>query len=160
MKLALWFWRRLFNFVNVFSLFRNYHPLEKGGALQLNKLESPLPKNALCQVWLKLALWFWRRGFFFKFRYCIFSISLLYPLGKPLNKLEFPYYKNSLCHVALEKAQWFWRRRFFKFCYCIFAFSLSSLLGIAAEMWLSGKIYVDRPLQFCSYPWKNARSFI
>ena len=30
-------------------------------ALQLNKLESPSPKDALCQVWLKLAQWFWRR---------------------------------------------------------------------------------------------------
>ena len=30
-------------------------------ALLLNKLESPSPKDALCQVWLKLAQWFWRR---------------------------------------------------------------------------------------------------
>ena len=44
-----------FNFINVFSLFRNYLPLEKGGDLHLNKLESPSPKDALCQVWLKLA---------------------------------------------------------------------------------------------------------
>ena len=59
LKLAQWFWRRkFFNFVNVFALFRNYLPLEKGGALHLNKLESPSPKNALCQVWLKLAQWF------------------------------------------------------------------------------------------------------
>ena len=50
-----------YNFVNVFSLFRNYLPLEKGGALHLNKLESPSPKDALCQVWMKLAQWFWRR---------------------------------------------------------------------------------------------------
>ena len=57
-----WFWRRRFlNFVNLFSLFPNYLLLEKGGALHLNKLESPLPKDALCQVWLKLAQWFWRR---------------------------------------------------------------------------------------------------
>ena len=49
--MAKWFWRRRFlNFVNVF---RNYLPLEKGGALHLNKLESPSPKDALCQVWLK-----------------------------------------------------------------------------------------------------------
>ena len=34
-------------FVNVFLLFLNYLPLEKGGALHLNKLESPLPKDAL-----------------------------------------------------------------------------------------------------------------
>ena len=39
----------------------NYLPLAKGGGLHLNKLESPSPKDALCQVWLKLAQWFWRR---------------------------------------------------------------------------------------------------
>ena len=49
------------NVVNVFLLFHNYLPLEKGVNLHLNKLEFPLPKNALCQVWLKLAKWFWRR---------------------------------------------------------------------------------------------------
>ena len=30
----------------------------------MNKFESPLPKDALCEVWLKLAQWFWRRRFF------------------------------------------------------------------------------------------------
>ena len=42
-------------------LFRNYLPFEKSGALHLIKIESPSPKDALCQVWLKLAQWFWRR---------------------------------------------------------------------------------------------------
>ena len=32
------------NFVNLFSLFLNYLPLEKGRALHLNKFESPSPK--------------------------------------------------------------------------------------------------------------------
>ena len=36
-------------------------PLGKEHGLHLNKLEFPLPKDALCQVWLKLAQWFWRR---------------------------------------------------------------------------------------------------
>jgi hypothetical protein len=36
--------------------------LKKGYPLRLNKLESPLPKKDLCQVWLKLALRFWRRS--------------------------------------------------------------------------------------------------
>ena len=49
------------NFVNLISLFHNYLHLKKGGALHINKLEFPLPKDALCQVWLKLAQWFWRR---------------------------------------------------------------------------------------------------
>ena len=52
-KLAQSFWKRgLFNFVNVFLLSRNHLLLEKGWALHLNKLESPSPNDALCQVWL------------------------------------------------------------------------------------------------------------
>ena len=74
LNLAHWFWKRFLNFVSVISglcnsvvlkkilkfcqcisLFHNYLLLEKGGALHLNKLESPSPTDALCQVWLKLA---------------------------------------------------------------------------------------------------------
>ena len=52
LKFAQWFWRRRYlNFVNVFALFRNYLPFEKGGALHLNNIETPLPTDALCQVW-------------------------------------------------------------------------------------------------------------
>ena len=92
LKLAQWFWRRIFfNFVNVFTLFLNYLPLEKGGVLQLNKLESPSPEDALCQVWLKLAQWFWGRRFFNFIN--VFSLFRNYlPLEKDralnLNKLE------------------------------------------------------------------------
>ena len=43
-------YRRRFLNVNVFSLFRNHRPLERGGALHLNKLESPTPKDDLCQI--------------------------------------------------------------------------------------------------------------
>ena len=56
LKLAQWFLRRFLKLVNVLSLFPYYLPLEKGGVLNLNKFEFPLPKNALCQVWLKLVL--------------------------------------------------------------------------------------------------------
>ena len=48
------------NFVNVFLLFRNYLTLEKDRDPHLNKLESPSTKDALCQVWLKLAQLFLR----------------------------------------------------------------------------------------------------
>ena len=37
---------------------------EKLLVLHLEKFESPSPKDALCQVWIKLAQYFWRRGFF------------------------------------------------------------------------------------------------
>ena len=52
-----------FNFVNVFSLFLNYLSLNMYmcEAFHLNKLESTSPKDALCQVLLILAPWFWRR---------------------------------------------------------------------------------------------------
>ena len=87
-----------FNFVNVFSLFLNYLPLERGGALHLNKLESPSPKDALRQVWLKLAQWFWRRRFLNFVN--IFSLFFNYlPLKKGalhLNKLESPSPKDAL----------------------------------------------------------------
>ena len=40
--------KKILNFLNIFSLFRKYHPIEKGGALHLYKLESPSPKDPLC----------------------------------------------------------------------------------------------------------------
>ena len=93
-----------FNFVNVFKLFCNYLPLENDGVLHLNKLEFPLPKDAcsymveilpirrktssinqpkdaMCQVWLKLTQWFWRKRFL-NFVHCILAILLSSPLGK------------------------------------------------------------------------------
>ena len=98
------------------SLIRNYLPFEKRGALHFNKIESPSPKDALCQVWLKLAKWFWRRRFLNFVN--VFSLFRNYlPLGKGgallLNKLESPSPKDALCKVWLKLAQWFWRRRFF-----------------------------------------------
>jgi hypothetical protein len=56
--LASWLWRRRFlKIFSAFLLFHYYLPLEKGNPLHLNKLESPAPKDDLCQVWLKLARW-------------------------------------------------------------------------------------------------------
>ena len=62
LKLVQWYRRkRIKSFVNVFSLSRNYLPLKKGVTLHLSKLQSSSTKDALCQVWLKLAWWLWRR---------------------------------------------------------------------------------------------------
>ena len=61
LKLPFGSWEKKFISSMYFSLFRYYLPLKKGVALQSNKLESPSPKDALCQVWLKLAQWFLRR---------------------------------------------------------------------------------------------------
>ena len=50
LKLGQWFWRiGFFNFVNVFSAFRIISPWKRVGPF-LNKLKSPSPKDALCQI--------------------------------------------------------------------------------------------------------------
>ena len=126
-KLAQCFWRRrFFYFVNVFLLFHNYLPLEKDRALDLINIESPSPKDALCQVQLKLAQWFWKwRLFNFINVFLLFRNYL--PLEKGgalhLNKLESPSPKNAMCQVWLKLAQWFWRRRFFNFVNVFFPMS-------------------------------------
>ena len=81
------FWRiRFFNFIHVFSLFRNYPPLENGGDVHLNKLESRSSKDALHQVWLMLAQWFWRRRFLnFINVISLFRNYLLLEKGGPLH---------------------------------------------------------------------------
>jgi hypothetical protein len=38
-------------------------PLGKGLSPSLNKFESTSSKDDLCQIWLKLAQWFWRKRF-------------------------------------------------------------------------------------------------
>jgi hypothetical protein len=62
LKLACWFWRRFFKIFSKFLLFLYYLPLGKGVVLRLYNSESSLPKDDLCQVWLKLAQRFWRRS--------------------------------------------------------------------------------------------------
>ena len=118
MKLAQWFWRRrFFKNINVFSQFGNYLLLEKGGSLHLNKFESLLTKDTLCQVLMKLAQWFWRRRFLKNINvFSQFGNYFLLEKGGSLhlNKFESPLSKDTLCQVLLKLAQWFWRRRFYK----------------------------------------------
>ena len=68
----------LYIYVKCISLFYYYLPLEKGVALNLNKFESPSPKEAICQIWLKFALWFWIWRFL-NFTNIFFAISILSP---------------------------------------------------------------------------------
>ena len=107
--------------------------MEKGVALNLNKLKSPSPKNALCQVWLKLTWWVFRRRFLnFIIVFSLFRNYL--PLEKGvslhLNKFESPSPKDALCQVWLILARWFWRRRFLNFVNVFSLFRILSPLGI------------------------------
>ena len=79
--------------VLVFLLFRSYLTLEKGWALHLNKIWTPLHKDTLCEVWLKLAKWFWRS-----------FLNFVNVLGKGSdNTLESPS-PNNVCN----KFGWNW----------------------------------------------------
>ena len=113
------------DFVNIFSLFRNYLRLEKVGALHLNKLESPSPKDALCQVWSKLTQSFWKRRFLNAVN--VFSLFRNYPpLEKggalQLNKLETPSPNDEQTKIPfnqgcpkfwLKLVLWSWKIFFF-----------------------------------------------
>ena len=106
--------KKIFKFHQVFLLFGNYLPLERGKALQLNKLESSSLKEAMCQDWLKLVRGLEKK--IFEFRQCILLFRNYLPLEKSralhLNKLEPSSPKNAFCQVWLKLAQWFWKRRF------------------------------------------------
>ena len=121
-----------------FRYFVIISPCKRVGTLHLNKLESQSPKDALYQVWLKLAHWFWSNFFFYflmNFRY--FSIAIykrVWPFiitnfnfllpkmhcaksgwNFPSNSGEEDFFYKSLKKVWLKLTQWFWRRRFSNF---------------------------------------------
>ena len=88
-------------------------PFEEDLSLSLNNVKFPLPKDDLCQVWLELACWFWRRRFLKTFSaFLVFRYYLPLQRGNllHLNKLESPPPKGDLWQVWLKLAQWFWRR--------------------------------------------------
>ena len=59
------------------SLFRNHLPLEKGRGPFLNKLDFPIPKDSLCQVWLKMTYLVVLETKIFKFRPCFFRYFII-----------------------------------------------------------------------------------
>jgi hypothetical protein len=85
-----------------FYSFAIISPLEKGYPLHLNKPESHSPKDDFCQVWLKLAQWFWRRRFLndpTQFLHFCDYLQFEEDLVLTLNKLESPSPKDSLYQV-------------------------------------------------------------
>ena len=63
LKLFQLFRKIFLNFVYAFLLLPYHLFLVKDMARHLNKFDSPSPQDALCQIWLKFAQWFWRRRF-------------------------------------------------------------------------------------------------
>ena len=104
-----------FNFVSVFSLFRNYLLLEKGRVPHLNKLQSPLPiVPSLVEIGPKDL-----EKKIFKFPQCIFQFRYYLPFEKDralhLKKFESLSPKDDLYKVWMKLVQWLLRRRFLNF---------------------------------------------
>jgi hypothetical protein len=68
----------------------------KGLSPSFEQIETPSPKDNLCQVWLKLAKWFWRRFLNDPTPVLHFCDYLPFEedLAFYLNKLEFPSPKD------------------------------------------------------------------
>ena len=111
---------------NVVSLFRYYLPLEKGVALHLNKCDSPPPKNALCQFWLKLSQWFLRRRFLNFVN--VFSLFRYYLPSEKGMALHFLFTQWCFVPRLVEIGPVVLKKKIFKLCQCIFAISLLSPL--------------------------------
>ena len=77
-----------------------YSLLEKDMALHLKKLESPSPKNALCQLWSKLGLMVLHK--ILKILQCIFAISIISLLGNGALQLNFVPNLVDIGSVILE----------------------------------------------------------
>ena len=74
--------------------------------LHLNKLESLSPKDALCQLWLKLAEWIWKRRFLNFVN--VFSLFRNYlPLEKGRARSQFLFGSCIDC-IRLKKMQYAW----------------------------------------------------
>ena len=89
--------KKILNFLYVFSLFRNYFPLKK--------IKFLSPKDAFCQVWLKLTKWFWRRVLNFVNVLLLFRnyTTLEEGVSLHLNKLKSLILKDALGVSLVEK---------------------------------------------------------
>ena len=80
----------------------------------MNKLKSPSPKDALCQVWLKKTPWFWRR--FLNVVLVFLPFCYYFPLEKSrtlhLNQNESSSPKDAFCKVWLILEAELSRKRF------------------------------------------------
>ena len=132
LKLTQWFWRRrFFKIVNVFSLFRNYLPLDKGGVLHLKNLTA-LRSRMICAKFG----WNWpsdsREEDFFLF-FNVFSQFRNYPpFGKrrspSFEQTWIPYTKGCFVLSLVEIGPVVLEKKILKIRQCIFRFSYLSPL--------------------------------
>ena len=75
---------------SLISLFCYYPSLKEDVTLYFNISEFPLHNDTLCQVWLKLAKWFWRR------RKCEKFTTTTPPMPLPTEKLTWAFVSDEL----------------------------------------------------------------
>ena len=114
LKLASWFWRRFVNFVNVFSLFLGYLPLEIGWGHSFEQTWIPLTQGCIVPSLVEIGPEVLEK-MIFKCCQCIFAIPLEKGGALHLNKLESSSPKNVLYQVWLKMAKCFCKRRFLNF---------------------------------------------
>ena len=97
--------------------FTTTFPWKKDMVFHLNKLMSPSLNEALCQVWLKLTLWFWRQFLNFVNVFQLFQNYHRVEKGVALhfNKIESPSLKDTICKAWLQLTLRFLRRWNVKF---------------------------------------------
>ena len=93
---------------------KTHHLYDDWMVLICKNLMSSSPKDALCQVWLKMALWFWRIFLNFIKVYSLFhnNLSLEKGIALHLNKLESSSHKDALCQVWLKLPGGSWEEDF------------------------------------------------
>ena len=105
-------------FVNVFSLFPYYFPLEKGVTLHLKKTWIPITQGCFVPSLVKIGPDVFKK--IFNVHQCIFAISLLSPLGKgrgssfeqtwiPITKGCFVPCLVEIGQVVLQKKMNMWK---------------------------------------------------
>jgi hypothetical protein len=125
-----------FNDLTKFLHYFCYLPFEEDLALYFNNLEFPLPKDALYQIWLKLACWFWTIFFFdintseYGFPYCGPSE----PLG-PWFEETWIYIISESFHVNMTYSGSVVQKKIFKLSHSIFVI-ISSLKRTWPFIWI------------------------
>ena len=109
LKLSQRFWRRrCFNFINVFSLFPNYLPLEKTWRILFTH-GCFVP--SLVEI---MAQWFWRRRF-----YTFINAFSEFPNYLPLEKDKALHYKQALWFNLFLHFKKIFNLKQTSFCMCI-----------------------------------------
>ena len=133
LKLAQWFWRRrVFNLINVFSLFSNYLPRGKGRGPSFEQTWIPFIQECFVLSLVEIGSVVLEKKIF-KFCQYIFAILLLYVIIFPWKRWDpsfeqtwIPFTQGCFVPSLVEIGQSFWRRRLSRF---VNVFLLLSLFG-------------------------------